>query len=227
MTFFQIDGDSVSHKRVERELKKALSISEKRSANGRAGSKAKALKNKESRLANGRDLPEPGHAIARALPLPEPITPPTPPSGRVEGWAEFKAKWGASDVQQPAAEKAFAALSQPNRKAAIAGIRGYVAEAETLGRGRCVARKYLEQHRWKGLAAAPEAKDSGPPMPGFVIRPGTEQWEAWHAYVEKTDNAPVQIGGNTLRLRSLMDSCNENNRPCRMPSEWPPEENAT
>ena len=56
--FFYVDGDQIRNKRLDREHQKAASISEKRSASGAAGGRAKALKDNESLVANATDLPQ-------------------------------------------------------------------------------------------------------------------------------------------------------------------------
>lgn len=56
--FFYVDGDQIRNKRLDREHQKAASISEKRSASGAAGGRAKALKDNEARVAKATDLPQ-------------------------------------------------------------------------------------------------------------------------------------------------------------------------
>lgn len=56
--FFYVDGGEIRNKRLDREHQKAVSISEKRSASGAAGGRAKALKNKEANIAKATDLPQ-------------------------------------------------------------------------------------------------------------------------------------------------------------------------
>lgn len=56
--FFYVDGDSIRNNRLDREHQKACSISEKRSASGAAGGRAKALKDNKAGLANATDLPQ-------------------------------------------------------------------------------------------------------------------------------------------------------------------------
>lgn len=56
--FFYVDGDQIRNKRLDREHQKASSISEKRSASGAAGGRAKALKDKEAHLAKATNLPQ-------------------------------------------------------------------------------------------------------------------------------------------------------------------------
>lgn len=63
LEFFEIDGEEIVNRRLEREHKKATSKSAKRSAAGKRGGIAKALKDKERGLAN---------ATANACHFPEP-----------------------------------------------------------------------------------------------------------------------------------------------------------
>lgn len=56
--YFYEDGHSIRNKRLDREHQKAVSISQKRSASGEAGGRAKALKNKDAALANASVLPK-------------------------------------------------------------------------------------------------------------------------------------------------------------------------
>lgn len=56
--FFFVEGDEIGNSRLDREHQKAVSISQKRIASGKAGGAAKALKNKEQDLANGTVLPK-------------------------------------------------------------------------------------------------------------------------------------------------------------------------
>lgn len=57
MEFWEQDGDEIVSPRLEREYQKAVSKSEKRSASGKRGGLAKALKNKERGLANAKQNP--------------------------------------------------------------------------------------------------------------------------------------------------------------------------
>lgn len=54
--FFFVDGNDIGNKRLDREHQKAVSISRKRRASGAKGGRAKALKNKDSGVANATDL---------------------------------------------------------------------------------------------------------------------------------------------------------------------------
>lgn len=56
MAFFDIEGETVTQKRLVREHQKALSISEKRSASGKRGAEAKSLKSNDLPSANAKQL---------------------------------------------------------------------------------------------------------------------------------------------------------------------------
>lgn len=56
--FFFIDGDQIGNQRLDREHEKAASISEKRSASGAKGGRAKALKDNDQPMANATVLPQ-------------------------------------------------------------------------------------------------------------------------------------------------------------------------
>lgn len=55
--FFVVEGDSITNRRLRKEHQKAKEKSEVRATAGKAGGEAKALKDKEARLANASDLP--------------------------------------------------------------------------------------------------------------------------------------------------------------------------
>lgn len=54
--FFVVDGDKITNRRLTKEHQKAVSISQERKTAASLGGKAKALKDKDARLANGSDL---------------------------------------------------------------------------------------------------------------------------------------------------------------------------
>lgn len=56
MPFFEVDGDFITQKRLVEEHKKAVSISEKRSASGKLGGRAKSLKNNDTDEANAKQM---------------------------------------------------------------------------------------------------------------------------------------------------------------------------
>ncbi|MBS4009330.1 MAG: DUF1376 domain-containing protein [Roseovarius sp.] len=54
--YFFVDGDKIGQKRMDKEFKKAVSISQKRKDAGSLGGQTNALKNKDARQANAQDL---------------------------------------------------------------------------------------------------------------------------------------------------------------------------
>lgn len=58
MAFFDVEGDFITQKRLVEERKKAVSISEKRSASGKIGGMSKALKTNNAALANAKQMPK-------------------------------------------------------------------------------------------------------------------------------------------------------------------------
>lgn len=58
MPFFDAEGDEITQKRLVQDYQKAVSLSQKRSASGKVGGDAKALKDKEVALASAIDLPQ-------------------------------------------------------------------------------------------------------------------------------------------------------------------------
>lgn len=220
MAFFQVDEFLVSQKRLLRELQKATSISEIRSASGKAGVKAKALKNKEPTLANGKDLLE----HASASPEPKPDNPPSPPlAGGIldpPTFDDFRERWPSPEDCNVLAEDEFLALSEEDRRKAVDGIAGYEAVRERTGRARLLARKYLERRAFDATQPKQQRVAPQDPLPGFPVMPGTPQWGAWLEHfkaLRATQKAAAQ-------QYSLMISRAEHskNKPHRLPKEWPP-----
>lgn len=58
MHFFEVDGDTITHNRLTKELQKSESKSQSRAAAGAAGGNAKALKDKEAYVANAKRSPQ-------------------------------------------------------------------------------------------------------------------------------------------------------------------------
>lgn len=125
LEFFEVDGDELVNPRMEREHQKAVSKSEKRSAAGKRGAEAKALKTNEPTSANAS-------AMLQHSPEPEPDNPPKPPKGgrrkRVLEYSEeflaFYKPFPRQEGKQDAA-RAFDALSPDDRTAATAAAPRY------------------------------------------------------------------------------------------------------
>lgn len=229
-----VQGGLITQLRVVKQIAAEQEERAKLAENGAKGGEKSAENRRKFQDKERENKPTPNNyngLAAKGLgenpqaPLPSPgNTPLNPPKGGgvVEHWDEFKKKWGASDANDPEAEGLFEALSEPDRLAAIASVAGYDAERVKLDRKRCNARKYLGQRRWEGIAPPPEAQRADP-QSGYIIGPGSEEWEAWQGYTEANGDEPCEIIGGTMAgLESLMRSRNENKRICRVPSRWPP-----
>ncbi|WP_234907322.1 YdaU family protein [Rhizobium rhizogenes] len=90
MPFFEVDSDIIRHNRLTKELQKSESKSQSRASAGAEGGRAKALKDKEARVANA--MPEPQH-------LPDTIKKDKSSSLRSEDSAGASAK-PKSDVEE-------------------------------------------------------------------------------------------------------------------------------
>lgn len=161
LAFFHEEDGFISHNRLTKELQKSESKSQSRAAAGAEGGKAKALKDKEARVANASVLPQ--H-------LPDTITREISSSLRSEETrapkvdAEFEAFWGVypNKVGKRDAEKSFSrAVKRADLAAIMAGLRRYV--AKTDDRPWCNPATWLNQDRWADAPAAPPPQRSQAP----------------------------------------------------------------
>jgi uncharacterized protein YdaU (DUF1376 family) len=154
MAFFQRENGQVLHNRLTKEIKKSESKSELRASAGAEGGRAKALKDKEARLAKATVLPQ--H-------LPDTITRSSSslrsehkPAGFNEFWAMYPNKVG-----KPDAERKFAkALAKTDLETLMAGLRRYV--AKTDDRPWCNPSTWLNQERWADQPAVGPPRFSKP-----------------------------------------------------------------
>lgn len=150
MSFFDIADGSISHHRLTKELQKSESKSQSRASAGAAGGNAKALKDKEARVANA--TPEPQH-------LPDTITRESSSSLRSEETRELKAEFDSdfwpvypNKVGKPDALKSFLkARQRVDLETMIAGLRAYV--GKTDDRPWCNPATWLNQDRWNDRPA--------------------------------------------------------------------------
>jgi len=154
MAFFERDGDTVSHNRLTKELQKSESKSQSRASAGAEGGRAKALKDKQVRLANATRSPQ--H-------LPETIfTLPSEDACAPEAKPDFEKFWDAypNKTGRPSAEKAFSqAVKRASLDEIMAGVTAYA--AKTDDRQWCSPVKWLSDDRWKDQPAKPP--DPRPP----------------------------------------------------------------
>ncbi|MDW9366968.1 DUF1376 domain-containing protein [Sinorhizobium meliloti] len=100
MPFFEMDADVLWHNRLTKELQKSESKSQSRASAGAKGGSAKALKDKEARLANA--MPTPQHS-------PDTITRDISSSLHSEGEAQAPTR-GPTEIDQ--AVEAFSAMAR-------------------------------------------------------------------------------------------------------------------
>lgn len=161
LAFFEVDGDFIRHNRLTKELQKSESKSQSRASAGAEGGRAKALKDKEARVANA--MPEPQH-------LPDTITRESSSLRSEENTranadrlkAEFDRDFWPlypNKVGKPDGLKAFVkARSRADLDAIITGLRRYV--AKTDDRPWCNPSTWLNQDRWADM---PATVQRGPP----------------------------------------------------------------
>jgi uncharacterized protein YdaU (DUF1376 family) len=153
--FFDVDAGHISHNRLTKELQKSESKSHSRASAGAAGGNAKALKDKEARVANA--MPRPQH-------LPDTITREESSSLRseekarapqVDLHAEFDREiWPIypHKVGKPVALSAFVkARQRASLETILPGLRAYV--GKTDDRPWCNLSTWLNQDRWNDQPA--------------------------------------------------------------------------
>lgn len=164
MAFFDVDGDTITQKRLVEEYQKGVSISEKRSASGKIGAASKSLKNKETAPANAKHLPQHSH-------IPDSYRAKRPPDGglkktRQEALApsKFEAFWQAypNKVGKPQALAAFVKASKrADHETVMAGLARYV--SKTDDRPWCNPATWLNQDRWDDQPSAVAQSRGGAP----------------------------------------------------------------
>lgn len=163
MPFFTVDGGTIAHNRLTKELQKSESKSQSRASAGAAGGRAKALKDKDARVANA--TPAPQHlpdTIYNSSSLRSEET-------HAQKLASFKAEfdrefWPAypNKVGKPEGLKSFIkARSKTDLETIMAGLQRYV--AKTDDRAWCNPSTWLNQERW---GDAPAVVSRGQPPTG-------------------------------------------------------------
>jgi hypothetical protein len=182
----RIVGGKIENTRANDEIAK-IEAKRKRIANGRVGDHSDIVEAASEHIRTDKPLD-----LLSADQVPTPIdktrqeekkTPPTPPAGgsdASEAWTRFKASWPIGSDLTPQAEATFAALSEPDRAAAVARVPGYVQEARVNDRKLCTARRFLAERRWEGVRYTPPP----PPSPNLFIKPSTDpqKWAFWKAF---------------------------------------------
>jgi uncharacterized protein YdaU (DUF1376 family) len=170
MAFFEVDGEEVRHHRLTKELQKSESKSQLRASAGAAGGSAKALKDKEARVANA--MPAPQH-------LPDTITRIDSSSLRSEENTRApKPKFGVEfdreiwpiyphKVGKPVALASFIkARQRASLETILAGLRVYV--GKTDDRPWCNLSTWLNQDRWNDQPAQVARGQPPPRLPDLA-----------------------------------------------------------
>jgi uncharacterized protein YdaU (DUF1376 family) len=165
MAFFDVDGDHIRHNRLTKELQKSESKSQSRASAGAAGGAAKALKDKDARVANA--MPTSQH-------LPDTITREESSSLRSEENArapkpdlktEFESHFWPlypNKVGKPDGLRAFVkARQRADLETMISGLQRYV--GKTDDRPWCNPSTWLNQDRWNDQPAQ-VARGQPPPQ---------------------------------------------------------------
>ena len=163
MNFFDVEGDEIVQRRLEREHKKAISISQKRSVSGKLGGNAKALKSRAPALANAKQMPyysEPEPKEAKAS-CPK-------QRKRVSYPEEFEAFWKLYPTDQnmgkQEALEEWLRLSPEDRKLAAAAAPNFRTYCTRNPDYRPLhANRFLSRRRFEGFASAtpPGTADEG------------------------------------------------------------------
>lgn len=168
MAFFDVEGDTVTQKRLVEEYQKALSISEKRSASGKRGGDAKALKNHDATVANAKQLPKHSQ-ISDIRSGATHQTRAREPDGFPEFWEAYPHKVGKPEAQVAyrrarLGEKVRGKPPRPptDHAAIMAGLRRY-AETKPADRQWLNPATFLNGEHWADEPAFVDRNATGPP----------------------------------------------------------------
>lgn len=214
MPFFTVADGMLRHKRVDSERSHSIEVASKRSAAGKAGGEAKALKTQEAALANATILPQQkatihihNHSHKEEREKTE-----RPRESRAAGasalvsdfdrfWTVYPKRIG-QNPKHPASLKFLRAVKQgADPEAIIASARRYAIECSGIEDRTFVTQAvtWLNQRRWEdGPGLLPEGaempKTTGPPAPGLP----TEE-ELREKYRKIKANGNGHDAGNTAR----------------------------
>lgn len=163
MPFFTVDGDAIGHNRLTKELQKSESKSQSRASAGAEGGRAKALKDKDARVANATPAPQhlPDTIYNSSSLRSEETHAQKIASFKVEFDREFWPLY-PNKIGKPEGLKSFVkARSKADLEMIMAGLRRYV--AKTDDRAWCNPATWLNQERW---GDAPAVVNRGQPPPG-------------------------------------------------------------
>lgn len=181
MPFFDLDGEEISQKRLEREHQKVLSIREKRSASGALGGAAKALKNNDPALANAKQMPK--HRARVPEPEPDKVSSKPIARARKHAWPSDYQDWFWRLYPKKTEKKAaMAALDREHGldrtpwEVMVAGIERQISHVDP--RFHPAAHRWLRDERWND-EHQPHGQTRAPPRRTFgdIAREGLEELE--------------------------------------------------
>jgi uncharacterized protein YdaU (DUF1376 family) len=208
MDFMTVTGTSVTQKRLKLEFEIQLSRREKLERAGKAGGRAKALKNigPAPSIATPTPVAQVKHHPSLPEPEPEPekkeegnltVSCPKQVRTRVGYSDEFEAFWRAYPTDAGMAKKeAFTAwqrLAPEDRSAALKAIPAWKAHCATIRDYRMLhACRYLSQRRFEGLLEVTERVGTQ-----VFVKIGSASWRAWEQWnlAEHGKKQPVNKEG--------------------------------
>lgn len=214
MTFMKVADGNVSQKRLKLEFEIASGRHEKLVKAGKAGGRAKALRNLAPQPSNAKLLPAPSPERGSSLPEPLPkeeeknltVLCPKPVRTRAEYPDDFLEFWAAyptdSNMGKKEAYAEWQKLSAEDRVKAIRSCPAFSAYCRSHPDYRPIhANRYLAKGRFEGHSATAAVTSA------FVfVRIGTREWDAWDAHYRRTKNKspPVNKEGTGWNFPSLI-----------------------
>lgn len=124
------------------------------------------------------------------------------------GFGQLERLWPADNIVSTfACERVFARLTDAQKRAALEGIRPYLADARGKGQTRlCDLRTYLDERRWERFASG---RSAGRKF--FLVERGTPEAERWRDYITKTAPSRIPIFDMALNRAGYTAE-----------SQWPP-----
>lgn len=193
MEFFTVDGGEITQKRLVEERKKASSISEKRSASGKLGGIAKALKSNDTAVANAKQTPQhsqkPEIIEKKEEPngsLSETSSDPKPSRKRNDYPEAFEAAWKAypTDPNMSKAEAfdAWKKLDAADMDALAASIRPFADYCRAHPDYRPIHMcRFIAKRRFDGFAPSapkPETADESRWQSRLSVARQRKQWSS-------------------------------------------------
>lgn len=214
MTFMKVEGGNVSQKRLKLEFEIASGRHEKLVKAGKAGGRAKALRNIAQQPSDANLLPATSPERGSSLPEPLPkeeeknltVLCPKPVRTKAEYPDDFLEFWAAfptdSNMSKKEAFVEWKRLSPEDRVSATRSCPAFSAYCRAHPDYRPVhAHRYLAKARFEGHLATAVAVSSK-----VFVRIGTREWDAWDVWYRRTKGSspPVNKEGSGWHFPSLI-----------------------